>query len=85
MQGATPQTQPWTMQRLLTHCQPNERPPAYHLIREHQDRLEAELAVAKVEQILKAGSQQIDHHHCVVTLHPKPAYIRDPSCIGWQG
>ena len=38
------------------------------LVREEQHRLQRELAVAEVEEVLQARSQQIEHHGVVVAL-----------------
>lgn len=44
------------------------------LIGEEEDRLQGEFAVAEVEEILQAGTQEIKHHGIVVTLGPIPTH-----------
>lgn len=53
---------------------------SHHLISEQQDCLEAELAGAKVEEILQAGPQQLHHHHIVVTFCSTPLYCGNAHC-----
>lgn len=43
------------------------------LVGQQKDRLQRELAVAEVEEILQAGSKKIEHHGIVVTLSAEPA------------
>jgi hypothetical protein len=43
------------------------------LVGEQQHRLEGELAVAEVEEILQAGAEQVEHHGVVVALGAEPA------------
>ena len=52
----------------------------YHLVGEHQHRLEPKFAVAKVEQIFEGWSQEIQNHHVEVSLDAIPADVWDPSC-----
>jgi hypothetical protein len=52
------------------------------LIGKEKDRLERELAVAKVEEILQAGSKEIDNHGIVVTFGTEPANERDSNTTG---
>lgn len=49
----------------------------YHLIGQQQDGLEAELSGAEVKEVLQAGTQQLHHHHVVVSLGAAPLYRRD--------
>lgn len=44
------------------------------LIGQQKHRLQGKLAVAKVEQILQAGSKKIQDHGIVITFGPKPAH-----------
>ena len=44
----------------------------YQLISEQEDRLEREFAVAKVEEVLKGWTKQIDDHCVVVTFGAEP-------------
>ena len=44
----------------------------YKLISEEEDGLEAELAMAEVEQVLERGAEEINDHRIVVTLGAKP-------------
>ena len=43
------------------------------LVGEQEDRLQRELSVAEVEEILQAGSEEIQNHGIVVTLSTEPA------------
>jgi hypothetical protein len=52
------------------------------LIGKKQDSLEGEFAVAKVEQVLQAGSKQVENHGIVITLGPEPAYEGDSDTSG---
>lgn len=47
------------------------------LVGEQQDRLERELAVAEVEEVLERGAEQVQDHGIVVALCSKPADERD--------
>ena len=49
------------------------------LICEEQDSLEGELAIAEVEKILQARSEEIKHHGIIVTLGSKPADEGNPD------
>lgn len=44
-----------------------------HLICEHQHGLEAELAMAKVEQVFQTRAEQINCHNIILPLRSKPA------------
>lgn len=46
--------------------------PGDQLISQKKDRLERELPVAEVEEVLQTWSQQIQHHGIVVTFCTKP-------------
>ena len=48
----------------------DELNPTYELIRQQENRFEAELPVAEVEEVLEAGPQQLHHHHVVLPLAP---------------
>mmetsp|Transcript_164025 Transcript_164025/g.398635 ORF Transcript_164025/g.398635 Transcript_164025/m.398635 type:complete len:375 (+) Transcript_164025:167-1291(+) len=48
-----------------------------HLVRQHADRLHAELPIAEAEQILEGRPQQVDDHHVVVPLDPVPVDVRN--------
>mmetsp|Transcript_28639 Transcript_28639/g.58257 ORF Transcript_28639/g.58257 Transcript_28639/m.58257 type:complete len:205 (+) Transcript_28639:571-1185(+) len=52
---------------------------AQHLLREHKNSFQAKLSRAKIEKILQARSQQVDHHHIVVALHTIPANVWQPN------
>ena len=52
----------------------------YHLIGEHEHRLERELSLAVVEQVLKRRPQQINDHHVVVSFNAEPVDVWDPNC-----
>jgi hypothetical protein len=69
---------------------PTHPPPhTYHLIGEQQHRLEAEAAIAKVEQVLQRRSEQVEHHHIVVALAAKPRDVRNADrrrgACDWRG
>ena len=51
----------------------------YHLIGEHEDGFEGELALAVVEKVLETRPEQVNHHHVVVTLHAKPVHVWDAN------
>lgn len=46
---------------------------AYQLVCKKQDGLQTELAVAKVEEILKGGPKEVHDHGIVVTLGSEPS------------
>ena len=52
----------------------------HQLVGQHQHRLQAEFPVAKVEQVLQARTQQVQHHDVVVPLHAIPPDVGDASC-----
>jgi len=52
---------------------------AQQLLGNHQDGLQAELARAKVEQVLQTGSQEVHDHHIVVSFHTKVANVGDSN------
>jgi hypothetical protein len=52
------------------------------LVGEQEHRLERELAVAEVEQVLQAGSKEVENHGVVVALCTKPANERDADAAG---
>eukprot|EP00955_Chlamydomonas_euryale_P029726 313180-Chlamydomonas_euryale.AAC.5 len=49
----------------------------YQLVCQHQHRLQAELSIAKVEQVLQGRPHQIYHHDVVVALDAVPPDVRD--------
>jgi len=53
---------------------------AHQLVCQHEDRFQGEPPVTKVEEILQTGTQQIKHHHVVVSLDAVPSDARDSSC-----
>ena len=53
----------------------------YHLISQHKDSFEGELALAVVEKVLKTGSEEVDDHDVVVSLNSKPVDVRDADYI----
>ncbi len=57
------------------------QPIYYHLVSQHKDSLERELALAVVEEVLKGGAKKIDDHHVVVSLNAEPMNIRDADYI----
>ena len=42
------------------------------LVREEENRLQGEFTVAEVEQVLQAGTEEIENHSIVVALSSKP-------------
>ena len=42
----------------------------YQLISKQEDSFEAQFSVAKVEEVLKAGAEELHDHDVVVMLHP---------------
>lgn len=63
--------------RLRRHCQ---RACTYHLLGDHDDRLDRELPVAVIEKILQAGSEEVDDQDVMQTLLAKVVDIRDSGC-----
>jgi len=57
---------------------------AYQLIGEEENSLETEFAVAKIEKILKRGTEQVENHGVVVTFRTIPANEgnADTTCKG---
>lgn len=51
--------------------------PGDELVGQQKDGLEGELAVAKVEEILQTGTEQVDDHSIVVTLGTEPTHKGD--------
>jgi hypothetical protein len=49
----------------------------YQLIRKEKNSLEAELAVAEVEQVFERGPKKIQYHGVVVALGTVPPHERD--------
>jgi hypothetical protein len=45
----------------------------HKLVCEEQDGLETELAVAKVEEVLKGGAEKVEYHGVVVALGAEPS------------
>ena len=56
-----------------------ELEPLDHLVGQHESRLDRELALAVVEQVLETGSEQVHDHRIVVSFHAKPVNSRDAS------
>ena len=52
----------------------------YHLLGHHDDRLDGELSVAVVEEVLQTGSEKVNDENVVETLLAKVIDIRDPGC-----
>lgn len=52
---------------------------SHHLISEHEHGLEGELSTAVVEEVLEAGSEKINHHHIILSLHTEPLQVRNAS------
>jgi hypothetical protein len=49
----------------------------YHLVRNHQSRLQLEFAPANIKQILQAVPQKVHDHDVVVRLYTIPPHVRD--------
>merc|ERR1712166_500181 len=54
----------------------NEFDSLKHLISQHEDGLQGELAFAVVEQVFERGAQQVNNHDVVVSLNAEPVHIR---------
>lgn len=52
----------------------------YHLLGYHDDRLDGELSVAVVEQVLQTGAEQVDDQDVVQSFLAEVINIRDPGC-----
>ena len=54
----------------------------YQLICQKQDSLEAEFAIAEVEEVLKRGAEEIDDHCIIIAFGSEPANERntDTTC-----
>lgn len=50
---------------------------AYHLVCQHEHRLQLELSLAVVEEVLEGGAQEVDDHDVVVSLHAEPVHVGD--------
>mmetsp|Transcript_103033 Transcript_103033/g.272266 ORF Transcript_103033/g.272266 Transcript_103033/m.272266 type:complete len:220 (+) Transcript_103033:685-1344(+) len=48
-----------------------------HLVGQHEDRLQAELAAADVEQVFQGRPKQVHHHDIVVSLHVAEVHAGD--------
>ena len=53
--------------------------PPDHLVGQHEDGLHGEPPGAEVEEVLKAGAEQVHDQHIVVALLPIPAYVGYPN------
>jgi ABC-type transporter Mla MlaB component len=51
-----------------------------HLLRDHDDRLDGELAVAVVKEVLQARAQQVNDEDVVKALLAEVVYIGDTGC-----
>ena len=54
------------------------------MVSKKENSLEAELAVAKVEEVLKRGTEEVEDHGVVLALGAVPPHKRDPdtTCEG---
>ena len=52
------------------------------LIGQEEDRLQGEFPVAEIEQILQAGSEEVEHHGVVVTFRSEPTDEGDADASG---
>ena len=51
-----------------------------HLFRSHANRLDAELAAAKVEEVFQVRAQEVDNENVVETLLTKMVNLRYTDC-----
>lgn len=51
-----------------------------YLIRKHEHGFKVEPTTAVVEQVLKGGPQQVEHHYIVIPLHSVPSHRWDSHC-----
>jgi len=56
--------------------------PGDELIGEEENRLQGKFAVAKVEQVLQAGTKKVENHGIVVTFRTEPANKGDANSSG---
>ncbi len=52
-----------------------------HLVSDHADGLEGELALAEGEEVLQGGAQQVHHHAVVVAFYAEPVHCWDTHYI----
>jgi len=52
-----------------------------HLIRKHEDSLQAELAATEIEQVFQTWAEQIDHHDIVIAFHSVPSNTWDADGV----
>ena len=52
--------------------------PPDHLVGQHEDGLHGEPPGAEIEEVLKAGAEQVHDQHIVVALLSIPAYVGYP-------
>ena len=52
--------------------------PPNHLVSQHEDGLHGEPPGAEIEEVLKAGAEQVHDQHIVVALLSIPAYVGYP-------
>lgn len=52
----------------------------YQLISKHQNSLQGQLSVAKVEKDFKAWTQEVHNKNIVVALDTKPLDVRNSNC-----
>lgn len=51
------------------------------LVRDHESGFQRETTSAELEQVLKTGSEQIEHHHFIVIMPAEPVYRRESDRI----
>ena len=51
-----------------------------HLLRYHDDRLDGELPITVIEQVLQAGSEQVNDQDVVEAFLAEVVNIRNPGC-----
>lgn len=52
----------------------------YHLLGNHNHRLDGEPSVAVIEQVLQTGSEQVDHKDVVKALLAEVVDVGDAGC-----
>jgi hypothetical protein len=54
----------------------------YELVCEEENGLEAEFAVAKVEEVLERGAEEVENHGIVIALGAEPSYKGNTHAAG---
>ena len=64
----------------MSSRQYNNAATTYHLLGYHDDRLDRELPVAVIKQVLQAGSKQVDDQDVMQAFLAEVIDIRNPGC-----